>query len=153
VEEEHLGRRVAALRAKRGWTQQVLADRLAVSRVAISHLEAGMTSPGERTVALLAGVFKVEPRELVAGTSYPRAKADRLPLVTARYTEVELQLELLARDLTWLTHAGGGRGDQVLLEWDARLLDLAAGAHDPEEAALVADARAAVRRLLDAALG
>ena len=30
-----------------------------------------MTTPGERTVALLAGLFKVEPHELVAGTTYP----------------------------------------------------------------------------------
>ena len=33
-----------------------------------SRFEAGMTSPGERPIALLAGVFKLEPRQLVAGT-------------------------------------------------------------------------------------
>ena len=75
---EKLGRRVAALRADRGWTQQQLADRLAVSRVAVSHLESGLTDPGERTVALLAGIFRVEPHDLVSGTSYPAAKAERL---------------------------------------------------------------------------
>ena len=71
-----LGRRIADHRAKLGWTQQELADRLGVSRVAVSHLEAGMSYPGERTVALLAGLFKLEPHELVAGTAYPTAKAD-----------------------------------------------------------------------------
>ena len=40
-----------------------------------------MSDPGERTVALLAGVFKVEPHELVADTNYPAAKAERLPVV------------------------------------------------------------------------
>jgi hypothetical protein len=45
--------------------------------------------PGERTVALLAGLFKVEPAALVAGTAYPAAKAERLPAVVARHTEVE----------------------------------------------------------------
>ena len=39
------------------------------------------TTPGERTVALLAGLFKIEPHELVAGTDYPLAKAERLPVV------------------------------------------------------------------------
>jgi transcriptional regulator with XRE-family HTH domain len=151
--EEHLGRRIAALRAKRGWTQQVLADRLAVSRVAISHLEAGMSWPGERTVALLAGVFKLEPRDLVAGTSYPEAKADRLPLVTARYTEVELTLELLAHDLAWLERTGGAFDRQVLLEWDARLRALVGEADDAEEQELVGSAASRVRTLLDAALG
>ena len=76
---ENLGRRIADLRAKLGLTQQELAERLGISRVAVSHLEAGMTVPGERTVVLLAGLFKVEPHELVAGTTYPLAKADRLP--------------------------------------------------------------------------
>src|SRR5579885_550645 len=91
---ESLGRRIAAFRAKLGLTQQELADRLAVSRTAVSHMEAGMTVPGERTVVLLAGLFKVEPHELVAGTNYPSGKAERLPVVAARYTEVELQLAL-----------------------------------------------------------
>src|SRR3954471_24514356 len=99
---EGLGRRIAALRAKLGLTQQELADRLAVSRTAVSHMEAGMTVPGERTVVLLAGLFKVEPRELVAGTSYPAGKTERLPLVAARYTELELLLALLDNDLAWL---------------------------------------------------
>src|SRR2546421_459916 len=97
--DESLGRRVAALRAGLGWTQQELADRLGVSRVAVSHIEAGLREPGERTVALLAGVFKLEPWELVAGTSYPIAKAERLPVVGCRDTEVELQLRLRGEDL------------------------------------------------------
>ncbi|MGE0795797.1 MAG: helix-turn-helix transcriptional regulator [Acidimicrobiia bacterium] len=54
---EKLGRRIAERRAVLGWTQSDLADRLGISRVAVSHLEAGMSQPGERTVALLAGVF------------------------------------------------------------------------------------------------
>lgn len=148
--DEHLGRRIAALRAKRGWTQQELANRLAVSRVAVSHMEAGMTSPGERTIALLAGVFKLEPHQLVAGTSYPPAKVDRLPLVATRYTEVELQLELLAADLTWLERTGGAFDRRILTEWDARLLALAGESHDERERELVAAARTQVRRLLDA---
>src|SRR3954470_17599285 len=56
-EPNSLGQRIASLRAARGWTQQQLADRLGVSRVAISHVETEINSPGERTVALLAGLF------------------------------------------------------------------------------------------------
>ena len=65
-----LGQRIAALRVDRGWTQQQLADRLGISRVAVSHLETDINTPGERTVALLAGLFRLEPHDLVAGTSY-----------------------------------------------------------------------------------
>jgi transcriptional regulator with XRE-family HTH domain len=91
---EPFGRRVARLRGALGWTQQELADRVAISRVAVSHLELGISVPSERTVTLLAGLFKLEPGELVAGTTYPEAKAERLPLVVARHTEVELQIRL-----------------------------------------------------------
>src|SRR5437879_1754198 len=136
---ENLGRRIADLRAKLGWTQQDLADRIGISRVALSHLEAGMSDPGERTVTLLAGVFKLEPHELVADTSYPPAKADRLPLVTARYTEVGLQLALLERDLE--------RPDLSLAEWDARLAALDHLTHDGRERAALAEARARLRKL------
>jgi transcriptional regulator with XRE-family HTH domain len=137
VTSESLGRRIADYRAKLGWTQQELADRIGISRVALSHLEAGMSDPGERTVTLLAGVFKVEPHELVADTSYPRAKADRLPLVTARYTEVEHQLALLDHDLA--------RGDAPVAEWHTRLAALLDLTHDPRERALLEDARSRLR--------
>jgi len=142
---ESLGRRLAAFRAKLGLTQQELADRLAVSRTAVSHLEAGMTVPGERTVVLLAGLFKVEPHELVAGTTYPIAKAERLPAVAARYTEVEMLLLLLDNDLAWLERTGEIDGRRVLDEWEARLLDLDRTALDLRERELLRAARAAVR--------
>ncbi|MEI7769788.1 MAG: helix-turn-helix transcriptional regulator [Chloroflexales bacterium] len=100
---EPLHQRIARLRAACGWTQQEIADRLAISRVAVSHVEAGVSIPSERTVTLLAGLFKLEPDQLVAGTSYPEAKAERLPVVVCRYTEIELQLALLGRDRDWLS--------------------------------------------------
>ena len=143
---ENLGRRIADRRAVLGWTQQDLADRVGISRVAVSHLEAGMSQPGERTVALLAGIFKVEPRELVAGTDYPPAKSERLPLVAARYTEVEHQLELLCRDLEWIER-GVDQPGPVLAAWAERLVGLGADAHDDGEAAAVAAAADRVRRL------
>jgi transcriptional regulator with XRE-family HTH domain len=146
-----LGQRIAALRADRGWTQQQLADRLGISRVAVSHLETDLNTPGERTVALLAGLFRLEPHELVAGTSYPHAKADRLPVVVNRWTEVEHQLALLARDLWWLAGADGAVApapralvDRLLGEWEAVLAKLADHVHDPTEADQLADARRVV---------
>ena len=135
---ENLGRRIARLRAGTGWTQQELAARLAISRVAVSHLEAGLSMPGERTVTLLAGVFKLEPHELVAGTNYPEAKAERLPMVACRYTEVELQLRLLDADLA---RPGGLSDPAARREWQVRLDKLLAATHDPRERAAVSWAR------------
>ena len=120
---EALGDRIAKHRTELGWTQAELAERVGISRVALSHLEAGISTPGERTVALLAGVFKVEPHELVAGSDYPVAKAERLPVVAARYKEVEHRLALL----------------------DARLTICVAG---PERERMVEEARRELRALL-----
>src|SRR3954452_11431092 len=133
-----LGRRIGTLRGALGWTQQELADRLGVSRVAVSHIEAGLRDPGERTVTLLAGLFKLEPGELVAGTSSPPAKVERLPVVACRYTEVELQLRLLEEDRSV------GR-DLIAAEWPERLRLLLKSTHDRRERDAVEAALSALR--------
>lgn len=138
---EKLGQRIAQLRTKRGWTQERLAERIAASRTAISQFEAGLALPSERTIVLLAGLFRIDPRDLVAGTGYPEAKAERLPNVACRYTEVELQLALWRRDLMWTARCG----DQALLrqfveEWRNRLRELLDDADDPDEAAALRQA-------------
>lgn len=130
MERERLGRRIARLRNDLGWTQQELADRLGVSRVAVSHVEGGVNVPGERTVTLMAGLFKLEPHELVAGTDYPGAKAERLPVVATRYTEVELMLRLLERDLD---HGAS------LEDWLNELRRLLKASHDPRERQILKD--------------
>ncbi len=101
-----LGDRIATLRVERGWTQQELADRLAMSRTALSHLEAGMRVASERTVVILSGVFGIDPLTLVAGTSYPLAKAERLPVIVALHTEVDLALALCAAETDVAARSG-----------------------------------------------
>lgn len=138
---QHVGRRIAALRTALGLTQQELAARVAISRVALSNLESGRSEPGERTVTLLAGIFGMEPYELVEGSTYPVAKIDRLPLVAARHTEVELQLALMERDLRWLESAPSAMAAQVVSSWRTDLAALADSTLD-----------AGQRRLLDHAI-
>ena len=139
---ESLGRRIAKLRAELGWTQQELADRVAVSRVALSHLETGLSTPGERTVALLAGVFGLEAHELVDGTTYPPGKAHRLPLVVNRHTEVELQVRLLDRDLDVVLRYGHVH---LLDGWAERLIELRATTYDPRQLGLLEQAAQRLR--------
>jgi transcriptional regulator with XRE-family HTH domain len=100
--QETIGRRIARLRQESGWTQQSLAARLAISRVAISQIEMDLTIPSERTVTLLAGLFKRSPQALVEDTTYPLAKAERLPEVACCYTALEHDLALLDNDLAWI---------------------------------------------------
>ncbi|UDY35605.1 helix-turn-helix domain-containing protein [Dermatobacter hominis] len=145
---ERLGDRIGWLRTALGLTQAELAARVAISRVALSNLESGRSVPGERTVTLLAGVFHLEPLELVDGTAYPASKAERLPAVTARHTELELQLALLDRDLRWLEGAPAGVAARVTSEWRQRLAELAPMATSVRDVAALEDAR---RRVADVA--
>lgn len=145
IPAETLGQRIARLRSQHGWTQQGLAERLAASRVAVSHFEMGLAVPSERTTVLLAGLFKCEPHELIAGTSYPAAKAERLPTVVCRYTEAELQLTLLDRDLTWAARLGDETRRAVEAEWRERLEALIRSTHDQAERGALEKALASLR--------
>ena len=148
LERNVLGRRIADHRAKLGWTQPDLAERLGVSRVAVSHLEAGMSYPGERTVALLAGLFKLEPHELVAGTTYPTAKADRLPVVATGTPRSSTSWPSVRP--TWRGSSRGPSlyGDQRLAQWDVALRRLAQEC-DRHDRDLVEGCHGKVRRALD----
>ena len=144
---ESLGRRVARLRGERGWTQQRMADRLALSRTAVSHIEADLSQPSERTVIVLAGLFRLEPTELVDGTLYPQAKAERLPPVGARYSEVEHQLDVLRAELAYFAGLTGPLRAEFVRRWAALLERLGDGALDAEESDLVRDAARRVSAL------
>jgi transcriptional regulator with XRE-family HTH domain len=141
---EPLGRRLAAHRARLGLTQQELASRLALSRNAVSYIETGDSIPGERTIVLLAGLFGVEPHELVNGTDYPDAKVDRLPLVAARHTRVEARLLALDAELRWVDGLPSARRAEALgtIERELRALELES--LDPREQSEVRAARARV---------
>jgi transcriptional regulator with XRE-family HTH domain len=145
---ESFARRVAKLRAELGWTQARLADRVAVSRVALSHIESRLSVPSERTVTLLAGVFGREPHELVAGTDYPPAKAERLPLVAARHTEVDHRLAVLGALLRQAESVPPPHGTRLVealaREWRPRLTVMLDTSADPDDRARL---RATLRRL------
>lgn len=135
--DETLGQRIARLRTRRNWTQERLAEQLAASRVAVSHFELGLALPSERTIVLLAGLFKLEPHELIAGTGYPAAKAERLPPIACRYTEVEFQIALLHRDLEWAARLDQAARNEIADAWRGKLQALAERAYDAGEQTLL----------------
>ena len=69
---ETIGKRIAYLRQKNNWTQQSLANRLAMSRVAISHIEMDLTIPSERSITLMAGI--IQALTFGAGRGYDLSK-------------------------------------------------------------------------------
>ncbi len=143
---ESTGQRIARLRQQHGYTQQTLADRLAISRVAVSHIEADLNIPSERTITLLAGLFKCTPHDLVEGTTYPPAKAERLPFVVAWYTELELAFELLKNDVAWVGLKGNKQiAAETLRHWQTRLAHWEGAYLDPHDQALLAQMREILR--------
>jgi transcriptional regulator with XRE-family HTH domain len=148
--EETIGARVARLRQAQGWTQQELAERAAVSRVAISHIEMDLSTPSERTITLIAGLLKLTPGELVDETTYPSAKAERLPAVACCYTALEMELALLERDMAWLerlqTSGDWPRLAQELFQtWSPKLAAWRREATDRETRQAIGKAQEALR--------
>lgn len=141
---EKLGVRIARLRLQRGWTQQSLADRIAMSRTAVSHIEADLATPSERTIVVLAGLFGHEPPALVAGTYYPPAKAARLPSLAARYTEVEKELLLWQAERQrlreWEAWLPTERRHATIQQWRTRLAAAHSHAADANERRLLSEA-------------
>lgn len=127
-----IGKRIAQLRVQNNWTQQTLASRLAMSRVAVSHIEMDLNLPSERTVTLLAGLFKLKPFELVGGTTYPKAKAERLPESVCCFTRLEMDFALMQNDLDWLIKLKGSPRVEklqktIIKKWSRRLKTWADG--------------------------
>lgn len=135
---EMVGQRIARYRERNGWTQEQLAERIAISRVAVSHIEMGLSTPSERTIALMASVFKRNPHDLVSGTTYSLAKAERLPHTVAWFTEREFQSAMLKRDLKWLkrisdTPGGNPTTDDIIEEWLSQVSDWLSNCFDHKE--------------------
>ena len=150
--EETIGKRIAKLRVDKGWTQQYLADRIAISRVAISHIEVDLTLPGERTITLLAGMFKMTPSELVADTTYPTAKSDRLPFSVCCYTPLECDLLLLQNDIDWLKILQNSTSfesikDQIFTRWSSILGEWESQLIDPVEKYAIKMARESLKQI------
>jgi transcriptional regulator with XRE-family HTH domain len=61
----HLGRRIRVLRTERGWTQQVLADHLALTWEHLAELEAGNKEAGVRTIERIARALDVKIASLL----------------------------------------------------------------------------------------
>lgn len=62
-----VGRKIRLLRAKRGWTQQQLADMTGIGRVHVSELENGKREAGLRMLERLAETFEISLSELLKG--------------------------------------------------------------------------------------
>ena len=86
----------------------------------------------------------------MAGTDYPSAKGERLPLVAARHTEVELQVAICEHDLERLDLLAPAAARHVLGEWEIRLRQLTEITADERQRELLDLVGGRVRRQMDA---
>ena len=59
------GIRIRRLREKRGWTQEMLADKVAVSRVTIARIEIGNRRPSLELLERIAKTLKVKMGDIL----------------------------------------------------------------------------------------
>lgn len=71
------GNRIAALRDKRGLTQEELSHILGISRASLSHYEKNRREPDHETLIKIADQFKVSIDYLVGRTSEPSIDLDQ----------------------------------------------------------------------------
>lgn len=71
-----IGKRIAQLRDKRGWTQEQLATSIGISRAALSHYEKNRREPDAETLTKLADLFHVSIDYLVGRTASPTGIVD-----------------------------------------------------------------------------
>jgi putative transcriptional regulator len=62
---KRVGRRIAALRAARGWTQQLLADHAQISREHVLRIEAGQKELGLRILERIAEALGISTKDLL----------------------------------------------------------------------------------------
>lgn len=92
-----LGEKIARLRRKNGWSQEELADKMEVSRQAVSKWESGQTMPDLERILRLSSLFGVTIDYLLkdgAAPEIPRAEAEE---------ETQIRLISLADAADYLT--------------------------------------------------
>lgn len=80
-----LGEKIAQLRRKNGWSQEELADKMEVSRQAVSKWESNQTTPDLERILRLSSLFGVTIDYLLkddAAPEIPRAEAEEDPQIS-----------------------------------------------------------------------
>lgn len=99
------GNRISDLREQKGWTQEELAEKLGITRAALSHYEKNRRKPDFETLTTLADLFEVSIDFLVGRIAVPdltprvREFADSLELSDDALLQ-KFRLTIDGRELT-----------------------------------------------------
>jgi len=100
----NIGERIKQLRLEKGWTQEVLAKLLGVSRLAVARWETGERRPRRKYIDRLAELFEVSVEELLG----VEAKEEKKGFKIFKASELEFKVDPLALKLVQeLLHSKG----------------------------------------------
>lgn len=127
-----IGRELRAQRLAHGMTQEQLAERLGVTRQAVSSYESDRTRPDIDMLGRMAGVFGTDLDGLVSGQAAARRAAARLRIGSAALAAVLTALTLASSALLWCADRfyplpDGGSADAETLAAHSRLTGAWAG--------------------------
>lgn len=102
-----LGQRIKTEREKLAWTQDVLADKLNISRQAISKWELGTAYPDVERLVQMSDLFQVSLDSLVKGVNAPTSQPTS-PQKESIKPERHMNFWEFAAKYWWLIFAIGG---------------------------------------------
>ena len=70
VKRMELSKRIKELRTEKGWSQEVLAERIYVSRQTISNWETEKSYPDVQSLLILSNIFGVSLDDLIKATPH-----------------------------------------------------------------------------------
>lgn len=109
--------RIQALRKQQGLSQEELADRLGISRQAVSKWESGQSTPDLERIVALSQLLGVSTDHLLLGSEPTRKEAIRPQVIFAIVSTVMNVFGLLFGSITWYEEqtAGSILGGAVFL--------------------------------------
>lgn len=72
MNQDNIGKFILELRTSKGWTQEELANRIPITRQAVSRWEQGKSIPDSSTLVILSEIFDVSINELLSGKRIPK---------------------------------------------------------------------------------
>ena len=72
MNQDNIGKFILELRNEKGWTQEELANRIPITRQAVSRWEQGKSIPDSSTLVILSEIFGVSINELLSGRRIPK---------------------------------------------------------------------------------
>lgn len=108
--------RILEIRSRAGLTQQEMADRLFVTRQAVSRWERGETVPGIDTLRLIAEAFDVRVDQILELPGDNRCESCGMPLADPSLLGTEADGSPATRYCKWCYEGGGYTAPGITME-------------------------------------